>query len=97
MGYWVHRIAHSRRVRVATLGAIGLLTMGSCGGALLANYTVSGISPFYASRIAPPDIQPSRGVADWAAEETLKAVEHDREPAQFADPWKPQAADYQPD
>jgi hypothetical protein len=95
MGYWLHRFVRSRRVRVAALGGIGLLTMGCCGGSLLASYTVSGINPFYASRLETPDIQPSRGAADWLAEEAFRSTEQDRAKAELADPWKPEATDGQ--
>lgn len=90
MGYWLNRIVHSRRVRVAALGAIGLLSTGACGGALLANYTVSGISPFYAARIEPPAIQPRPSVAEWAAEKTFAEIDRERDRAELADPWKPE-------
>jgi hypothetical protein len=91
------RWVHSRRLKAFTLAATGLLLMGTCGGAMLANYTVAGMDPVYVARPAAADPQPSRGVADWAAEQAFKSAERDREPAQFADPWKPEAADYQRD
>lgn len=97
MGYWLNRIVRSRRIRVLTLAGIGLMSTGACGGAMLANYTVSGMSPFYGSHLQMPDIQPRASVADWAADEALGKIERDGDRAQFADPWKPQTADYQPE
>ncbi len=93
MGYWVHRFARSRRVRVAALAGVGLLTTGTCGGALLANYTVAGIDPAYVAKPVAADPQPKRGAADWLADEAFKSVERDRAKADFADPWKPEPAD----
>jgi len=89
----MHSLVHSRRLKIATLAAIGLLTGGACGGAMLANYTVAGINPFYAARTEPEWSPPKRGAADWLAEQAFKSVEQDRAKADFADPWKPQPAD----
>jgi hypothetical protein len=44
---WIARLHHSRRARNLTFAAIGLLTLGSSGGALLANYTMAGVDPRY--------------------------------------------------
>lgn len=42
MSDWLHRFHRSRRARNLTLGALGVLTLGSCGGAVLATFTVEG-------------------------------------------------------
>lgn len=42
MSDWLHRFHRSRRARNLTLGALGVLTLGSCGGAVLATITVEG-------------------------------------------------------
>lgn len=42
MSDWLHRFHRSRRARNLTLGALGVLTLGSCGGAVLATLTVEG-------------------------------------------------------
>lgn len=67
--------------------------MGSCGGALLANYTVAGMNAAYLAQYEPPDPGPSRSAADWMAEEAFKTVERDHARAEFADPWKPEPAE----
>jgi len=85
----MHSLVHSRRLTLATLAATGLLTGGACGGAMLANYTVAGINPFYTACAEPEWSPPKRGAADWAA----AAVFKDRDEAKFADPWKPEPAD----
>lgn len=86
MRQWVH----SRSLQRGTLVAIGLLTIGTCGGAALANYTVSGMNPLYVARAERVTAPPGRGAADWLAEEAFREVERDRNKAAFADPWKPQ-------
>jgi hypothetical protein len=89
MRQWVH----SRSLQRGTLTAIGLLTVGTCGGAALANYTVAGMNPLYVARAERVTAPPSRGAADWLAEEAFRDVERDRNKAAFADPWKPETAD----
>jgi hypothetical protein len=72
---------------------IVLLTAGTCGGALLADYTVAGMNPVYVARVEPADVQPKRGAADWLADEAFRKIEQDRTTAEFADPWKAEPAD----
>lgn len=59
---WLYRLHRSRRARNITLGTLGVATLGSCSGAILANYVVAesniaqyrGKSEFMASVPAPP-------------------------------------------
>lgn len=44
MSYWLRRFQNSRRARVATFGAIAVISLGGCGGAMMANYTVAGMN-----------------------------------------------------
>ena len=72
---------------------IALVTAGTCGGALLADYTVAGMDPVYVARVEPTDVQPKRGAADWLADEAFRKAGQDRANAEFADPWKAEPAD----
>ena len=71
---WLHRLHHSRRARNLTLGALGMLTLGSCGGAVLANYVVaeSNIAQYRDrdgwSTLASVPEPPPKWVEDAAAE-----------------------------
>lgn len=51
---WLHRFERSRRLRNLTLGALGVLMLGSGGGAVLAAFTVEG-----------SNIARYRGNTDW--------------------------------
>jgi hypothetical protein len=87
------RWVHSRRLKALMLAATGLFLMGTCGGAMLANFTVAGMDPGYVAKPITAEPQPKRGAADWLADEAFKSVERDRAKAEFADPWKPEPAD----
>lgn len=89
----MQRWIHSRRLKALTLAATALLLTGTCGGAMLASYTVAGMDPAYAAQPISADPQPRRGAADWLAEEAFKSVERDRAKADLADPWKAEPAD----
>jgi hypothetical protein len=51
---WLHRLHQSRRARNASFAAIGIVSLGSCGGAMLANYTVAGMNrlPYSSDQLA---------------------------------------------
>ena len=44
MSDWLRRFQNSRRARVATFAMIAVVSMGGCGGAMMANYTVAGMN-----------------------------------------------------
>lgn len=46
---WFYRLQNSRRARNLSFAAIGLLTLGTSGGALLANYTMAGVDARFTS------------------------------------------------
>lgn len=69
------------------------MTLGSCGGALLANYTVAGMNPVYVARADRADPLPRRSAAAWMAEEAFRSVEHRPGAAEFADPWDAEPID----
>jgi hypothetical protein len=66
---WLLRALESRRVRNATLGGIGFMILASSGGALLANYTVAGMNPYYLAHAsddaANARIQTAQSDAHW--------------------------------
>ena len=47
---WYIRLSRSRRARNVTLGALGVMMLGSTSGAMLANFTVAGMN-----RVASPE------------------------------------------
>ena len=73
MAEWLHRAIESPRVRNATLASIGFLGVATCGGAVLANFTVAGMNPIAAhdtTRFQVAAERPGWSVAldDWAPE-----------------------------
>lgn len=70
MPRWFHRVLRSPRAGPLLALATGMLVLGSCGGALLANYTVAGMDPSYRGSAGPIGSvadAPPRGWADQAA------------------------------
>ena len=57
MPRWIHRLHRSRRARNVTLGALGISLLGSCAGAMVANYTVAGMNmrPYTSDQFARSD------------------------------------------
>ena len=72
---WFLRALESRRVRNFTLGGIGFMIVASSGGALLANYTVAGMNPYYfeqaSSDAADARIQTAQADARWLREAVI--------------------------
>lgn len=68
-----------RALQVLALVGAGTLMLGSCGGMLLASYTVSGINPLYTDGRAPPPAfardDSSEGLDDWTIDAKAEAVE----------------------
>ena len=52
-----------RRLKTAAILGVGILTLGSCGGAMLGQYTVSGMSLFQADSYQP--VQARRDEPSW--------------------------------
>jgi hypothetical protein len=74
MPEWFQRALESRTVRNGTLGTIGFLILGCCGGALLANYTVAGMNalPERQTAIAQRPADP-----DWSTEVAQQLPDYD--------------------
>jgi hypothetical protein len=93
MSDWIRRLHASRTARNVTLGALGLLILGSSGGALLANYTVAGMNPMYL-RGGPPKLAAyERGeglvrdvrLEDWGVEIPSAGTSSEAVPAEYSD------------
>jgi hypothetical protein len=74
MPEWFQRALESRTVRNVTLGTIGFLTIGACGGSLLANYTVAGMNalPERETAIVQRPADP-----DWSTEVARQLPDYD--------------------
>jgi hypothetical protein len=90
---WLRHLAHSRRARNATLGTLAILLLGSTGGQLLANYTVTGMNPLY-FRAAAPQLASSTAdqglvrdlkLEDWGPELPADGTSSEAVPAEYSD------------
>ncbi|MCW3847977.1 hypothetical protein OF829_12075 [Sphingomonas sp. LB-2] len=68
---WLSRLHRSRRARFLTLSAVGIVSLGSCGGAVLANYTVAGMNTFPHSEAAQSDWRAAE--PEWVREAAMAA------------------------
>jgi hypothetical protein len=93
MSEWLHRLAHSRRARNLTLGTLTMLLLGTTGGQLLANYTVTGMNPLY-FRSSPPQLASSDAdeglvrnlqLEDWGPEIPAAGTSSEAVPAEYSD------------
>jgi len=90
---WLRRLPHSRAARNWTLGAIAMLALGSSGGALLANYTVTGMDPLYirqtppqlASRDEDEGLVRDVSLEDWGVEIPRSTTSPDTAGAAYSD------------
>lgn len=71
MPRWFHRALRSRRFGPLLALGTGVIVIGSCSGALLANYTVAGMDRSYRATATPmpsvADVRP-RGWAEQTAD-----------------------------
>jgi len=68
------------------VGAIGFLTLGALGGALLTDFTLGGMDPV---RVAHAEAPAPPASSEWV-NSAFDKVRGDSG-AELADPWKPQA------
>lgn len=74
MAPWLHRMLRSRRAGPLLALGTSVVALGSCGGALLANYTVAGMDLSYRAAAGPmPRVAETRerGWADRAADDFM--------------------------
>jgi len=71
---WFQHALESRTVRNVTLGTIGYLIVGFCGGSLLANYTVAGMNALPERQIA---IVQRPADPDWSTEVAQQLPDYD--------------------
>jgi len=74
MSDWLRRFQHSRRARNAAFGAIAVVSLGSCAGAVMANYTVAGMNtlPYVGEQYAQSDWRSPE--PEWERDATMVAT-----------------------
>ncbi|MDF7773804.1 hypothetical protein P1X14_00970 [Sphingomonas sp. AOB5] len=66
MPRWFHRIARNSRAGPLIAGLTAIVALGSCGGAMLANFTVAGMDRSYHGSTEPAFAAIPPAEAGWA-------------------------------